>query len=89
MTDRKHRFDAQFRWVEASAAALITGLAAASAATAEEAARGPVQIEEVVVTGTHIKGQAPIGCQVVTIDREEIRTIGRANMAGRTPSLPR
>lgn len=38
------------------------------------------QLSEVVVTGTHIKGQGPIGSQVTTLGRDDIISTGRISM---------
>ena len=47
----------------------------ANVATAQEAARPP-GIEEVVVTGSSLKGVAPVGSNLTTVGREEIEGIG-------------
>ena len=51
------------------------GLGASAVATAQEAARPPA-IEEVVVTGSSLKGVAPVGSNLTTVGREEIEEIG-------------
>lgn len=41
----------------------------------------PIQLEEVVVTGTHIRGAAPTGSQVITYDRNAIDQSGAGTLA--------
>ena len=48
----------------------------------------PVQLEEVVVTGTHIAGEAPVGTPVHTLDREEIDRSGYTTTQQLLQSLP-
>jgi outer membrane receptor protein involved in Fe transport len=44
--------------------------------------------EDIVVTGTRIRGAAPIGSPVVTIDRATIERSGRATLADYVQTLP-
>src|SRR6185437_6743730 len=53
----------------------IIGLAAMSA-TAAHAQSNDQQIETVVVTGTAIRGAAPVGANVITVDRDTIEATG-------------
>lgn len=46
------------------------------------------ELEEVVVTGTHIRGVAPVGSSVIVIDREEIRASGHGRAQDYLESLP-
>ncbi len=62
------------------AAVRITLGSEGDAAPAQEGETA-AQLSEVVVTGTHIKGQAPIGSQLVSMGREDILLTGRANMS--------
>jgi iron complex outermembrane receptor protein len=48
----------------------------------------PVELSEVVVTGTHIRGAAPVGAQVVTIDRRQIDRSGYFTAQEVLRSLP-
>lgn len=50
-----------------------------------EAAEGE---EEIVVTGTRIRGAAPAGANVITIDREEIEALGRSSLQDVIQTLP-
>lgn len=58
--------------------------AAKGAASDDEIA----ELSEVVVTGTHIKGQAPIGSQLTAMDRSDIISIGRVNMTDLLKVVP-
>ena len=65
-----------------STAAVVLGLAAPAVVTAQEAAESPPaaatanqpeeKLEEVVVTGTSIRGAPPVGSNVITVGREAI-----------------
>jgi outer membrane receptor protein involved in Fe transport len=57
----------------------------AVAVTAEPAQNA---LEEVVVTGTHIRGAPPVGSRVITLDREEIRKSGATRLEEVLRSLP-
>ncbi len=46
------------------------------------------QLSEVLITGTHIKGQAPIGSELLAMGRDEIVAAGRANMADLLKIVP-
>jgi iron complex outermembrane receptor protein len=46
------------------------------------------KLDEVVVTGTHIRGEAPIGSQLITIDREYIERSGYATVQDVLQTLP-
>lgn len=45
-------------------------------------------LEEIVVTGTHIRGQAPVGANVLTITRSDIEASGYATTQQVLQSLP-
>lgn len=47
-----------------------------------------IRLEEIVVTGTHIRGVAPVGSALLTIDRTEIERTGYATAAQVIQSLP-
>jgi outer membrane receptor protein involved in Fe transport len=47
-----------------------------------------LELEEIVVTGTHIRGQAPVGANLVTITRDDIDTSGYATTQQVLQSLP-
>ena len=62
------------------------GMRAASAQQSPESE----SLEEVVVTatGTNISGVAPVGSETVTIDREQMLSLGAADIADVVRSLP-
>lgn len=47
-----------------------------------------VRIEEITVTGTHIRGQLPVGAHVLTIDRQTIEQTGLSTIADVIQRLP-
>lgn len=47
-----------------------------------------IELEEIVVTGTHIRGTAPVGSQVFTFTREEIERTGYGTADQLIQSLP-
>jgi iron complex outermembrane receptor protein len=60
--------------------ALLCGVAAVAMAGPAAAQNADTDIEQVVVTGTSIRGVAPIGSNLVTVDSETIRRSGANNM---------
>jgi outer membrane receptor protein involved in Fe transport len=42
--------------------------------------RAPVQLDEVTVTGTHIRDEIPVGASLSTYDRDEFDTMGSATL---------
>src|ERR1700759_1362468 len=48
----------------------------------------PAPVEEVTVTGTSIRGAAPVGSNVITGDQEAIRTSGAKNMEELLNTIP-
>lgn len=52
------------------------------------AVRGNEGEEEIVVTGTRIRGAAPAGANVLTLDREEIDALGRSSVQDVIQTLP-
>jgi iron complex outermembrane receptor protein len=59
----------------------------ATDAMAQAAAAG-APVEEVTVTGTSIRGAAPVGSNVITVDQEAIRTAGAKNMEELLNTIP-
>ncbi len=53
-----------------------------------EPASAPTEVEEIIVTGSNIRGQAPVGSHVRTIDREEIERNGYSTVADLLQGLP-
>ncbi len=54
----------------------LTALAIAIASPALAQTAAPATVEEVVVTGTSIRGSAPVGSNLVSVTRDDILTIG-------------
>ena len=76
-------------------AALASGVVLSSAAGAQNAEppspaadSGPAALEEVVVTGTLIRGAQPVGAELVTLDREAIVSSGALTTTNLMTSLP-
>ena len=70
-----------------SRTALLCGAAIAALSAMPAFAQ---QIEQVVVTGTSIRGGAPIGSNIIAVDREAIEATGATNvqqMASTVPAL--
>lgn len=69
---------------------LRIGLIANSEQTlqAEVAQAAPTMLDEVVVTGSHIRGVGPGPAPVVSLDRDEIDRQGRATVADTLSNLP-
>ena len=65
---------------------VVGAIATASAQTPEPAA--DEDMAEVVVTGTSIRGTAPIGTQLVTLDAASIQAVGATNTADLLASMP-
>jgi iron complex outermembrane receptor protein len=67
-----------------------------STASDESAVTGPTlpgpepvfKLDEIVVTGTHIRGEVPVGSQLITIDREYIERSGYATIQDVFKTLP-
>ena len=62
-------------------------LVAVSTATAQEVATDQV-VEQVVVTGTSIRGVASAGAPVIAMDREELAATGLATSSDLARALP-
>jgi outer membrane receptor protein involved in Fe transport len=54
----------------------------------EETAAPPIKIEEIIVTGSQIRGTGPVGTQVITIDRTTIEISGLATTHEILRSVP-
>jgi iron complex outermembrane recepter protein len=55
---------------------------------AQEAASPAAPVEEVTVTGTSIRGIAPVGSNVITVDQQQIRTAGATDMEELLNTIP-
>ncbi|WP_374577066.1 TonB-dependent receptor plug domain-containing protein [Phenylobacterium sp. J367] len=73
-----------------SALAIAAGLALAGVAQAQTAPApaDDQEVEEVVVTGTSIRGVAVVGQPVTGLGAEEIKAVGAANLAQAARTLP-
>jgi iron complex outermembrane receptor protein len=66
--------------------ALVAAAMAAGAASAQSA--NPTAVEEVVVTGTSIRGAAPVGANVISVTREDIEATGAQTVQQLLKSVP-
>lgn len=78
---------------------LLDAVTLASRDAAGEAARSSIPpneakvadvdpLDTIVVTGTHIRGQAPVGSQLISLDRTEINRSGFSTVQGIVQSIP-
>lgn len=77
----RHGRTAKLTCNTAFAVAAILAAAAQAAAPADE-------LQEIIVTGTSIRGVAPVGANVITIDREAIEATGAQTMQQILSSVP-
>ena len=68
--------------------AATSAWAIAGAAAAQTAASDAAQLDEVVVTGTLLRGVAPSGSEVVAVDRQEITATGANSTAQLLATVP-
>jgi outer membrane receptor protein involved in Fe transport len=83
----------QAQFVSPNAVRIVEGGAGAavSGGQAQDAAAGDGEVQqlaELIVTGTHIKGQEPIGSRLVALGRQDIIDSGRANMTELLKVIP-
>src|ERR1044071_2373694 len=69
-----------------STIALVTASFFAPAAYAQNGPAAPV--EEVTVTGTSIRGLAPIGSNLITVDQQQITDVGAVTMSEVLANVP-
>jgi iron complex outermembrane receptor protein len=69
-------------------AAAVSPAMAQSASTGAGSAADAAAIEEIVVTGTLIKGVAPVGTQVLSVSQEQIKDTGVASTNNLLASMP-
>jgi iron complex outermembrane receptor protein len=67
-----------------SAVAFAPSMASAQAAAASE----PAEIEAIVVTGTSIRGVAPVGSNLVSVGQEQLRETGSQTVTGALAQVP-
>jgi iron complex outermembrane receptor protein len=91
------KFLSQGRWLAPSLGALLGGAALTTSgwvgvarAADETAASSPLleTLEEIVVTGTSIRGVAPVGTNLITVGREEIEDSGAQTLQQVLRSVP-
>ena len=72
-----------------SSAALVAALSFfAAPAMAQQDASSTAPVEQVTVTGTSIRGAAPVGSNVITVDQEAIRASGATSMEELLNTIP-
>jgi iron complex outermembrane receptor protein len=64
------------KFFSGAALAVIALAAAAPSARAADVADAGVSVEEIVVTGTNIRGVAPVGSSLISVDRKAIEATG-------------
>src|SRR4051812_20956640 len=67
---------------------ILSGLAMAATHAADKAAGEADPLEEVVVTGTSIRGAAPVGANLITVGRDEIESSGAQTLQQVLKSVP-
>ncbi len=66
----------------------FAGMTVSTAAFAQGAATTAVELEEVVITGTSIRGVAPVGSNLITVGREQIEESGATTIQQLLSSVP-
>ncbi len=69
-------------------ARLVTSVAILALSSGMAVAQGPNDIEEVVVTGTMIRGAAPTGSNLMTVTPAEIANIGATSLTSMAANIP-
>jgi iron complex outermembrane recepter protein len=82
-----YRVNESVRWavrcaLAGTAAALLAGPAVAADATADD------DVQEVVVTGSRVRGAAPVGSTVITLGAEQIASTGQVTLDRAIKELP-
>jgi iron complex outermembrane receptor protein len=83
MGHRYHRY-----YATASALAIAASAAWAAPALAQGSAVAASSVEEVTVTGTSIRGTAPVGSSVTTVTQADIKATGATSVTGILASVP-
>ena len=73
-TGRSRKWRARIAGAAVGAAAVVFGGIAAAAWLSQS--DGDAEVSEVVVTGTQLRGVAPVGSALVSVDQEQIRASG-------------
>jgi iron complex outermembrane receptor protein len=71
-----------------SAASLLSGLAIAQESATPANPQEPAQLDEIVITGTSIKGVAPIGSAVQTVGIAELEKTAATNLSTLVNTIP-
>ena len=71
-----------------SSLALATAVFAGGTAAFAQGAAGEAQVEELVVTGTSIRGVAPVGSNLIAVGREEIQKQSAPNVTQVLTTIP-
>ncbi len=74
--------------ISGSRAALVAAFSFFSAPAMAQQSSAQAPVEEVTVTGTSIRGAAPVGSNVITVDQEAIRASGAKNMEELLNTIP-
>lgn len=72
----------------ASVIALMASSAAFMPAVAQQAGPGSAPVESITVTGTSIRGAAPVGSSVTTVSQADIKATGATSVTGVLSSVP-
>ncbi|HEY2010250.1 MAG TPA: TonB-dependent receptor, partial [Rhizomicrobium sp.] len=83
MRHRSHRFE-----FAVSVIALMASSTALMPAQAQSANPDAAPVEEVTVTGTSIRGTAPVGSSVTTVTQADIKATGSTSVTGVLASVP-
>src|SRR5689334_7878417 len=91
-TGRKHRMytvghNRTTLKVGASSLSIVAAMMWAPAALAQSS-DSPAQLDEVVVTGTSIRGEAPVGSNLISVDRAEIAKQSAPNVTQVLTTIP-
>ena len=78
----------RLKWGCSTAALATSAALLASNAMAQTAVQSPTTIETVVVTGTSIRGTAPIGSDLVTENQQDIKDTGAQTIADLMVNVP-
>ena len=84
---QKKSFWGRFRLAQASEQAESNGNVIRLAPSGDSEKK-IMELEEVVVTGTHIRGSQPVGSKVIVIDREDIERSGYGRVQDLLETLP-
>ena len=87
MTNHHQRSSGRHFIVRLMGGASMLGLVALGAGAAQAAA-ADTQVEEIIVTGTSIRGVAPVGANVITVGQDDIQNTGAQTVQQVLRSVP-